>query len=96
MVIIKDPALGKYSISEDSQGVNVLGEDGKSLVKVTNLEQALQYIAQHLVIDEDATCTLHEYGMKKRAVFESIVAAQEGKTAESTMQQVISFDEQAN
>ena len=79
MVIIKDPALGKYSISEDSQGVNVLGEDGQSLVKVTNLEQALQYIAQHLVIDEDATCTLHEYGMKKRAVFESIVAAQEGK-----------------
>ena len=96
MVIIKDPALGKYSISEDSQGVNVLGEDGKSLIKVTNLEQALQYIAQHLVIDEDATCTLHEYGMKKRAVFESIVAAQEGKKAEPTMQQVISFDEQAN
>lgn len=96
MVIIKDPALGKYSISEDAQGVNVLDENGKSLVKVTSLEQALQYIAQHLVIDEDATCTLHEYGMKKRAVFESIVAAQEGKTTEPSMQQVISFDEQAN
>jgi hypothetical protein len=96
MVIIKDAALGKYSISEDSQGVNVLGENGQSLIKVTNLEQALQYIAQHLVIDEDATCTLHEYGMKKRVVFESIVAAQEGKTLESNMQQVISFDKEEN
>ena len=96
MVIIKDAALGKYSISEDSQGVNVLGENGQSLIKVTNLEQALQYIAQHLMIDEDATCTLHEYGMKKRVVFESIVAAQEGKTLESNMQQIISFDKEEN
>jgi hypothetical protein len=85
MVIIKDPALGKYSISEDAQGVNVLDENGKSLVKVTSLEQALQYIAQHLVIDEDATCTLYEYGMKKRAVFESIVAAQEGKQSNENL-----------
>jgi len=96
MVIIKDSALGKYSINEDAQGINVLDENGKSLIKVNSLEQALQYIAQHLMISDDTTCTLHEYGMKKRAIFQSIVDAQEGKTAESTMQQVISFDEQAN
>ena len=96
MVTIKDAALGKYSISEDHQGVNVLDENGQSVVKVAGLEQALQAIANRLLVENDSTCTLHEYGMLKRKIYEGIIAAQEGKTNEPTMQQVISFDEQAN
>ncbi len=96
-VTIKDSALGKYSISEDSQGVSVLDENGTTLTKVASLEQALQTIANHLFLEGDATCSLHEYGMKKRAIFESIIAAQEGRNNQDAAQQVIQFStEQAN
>jgi hypothetical protein len=78
MITIKDKALGKYSVVEDFQGLKVIGEDGKTLVKVNAFEEALRYIASRLILDYDATYTLGEYTRKKKEVYDSIVAAQEG------------------
>jgi hypothetical protein len=58
MITIKDKALGKYSVVEDFQGLKVVGEDGKTLVKVNAFEEALRYIASRLILDYDATYTL--------------------------------------
>ncbi len=91
-VTIKDSALGKYSISETNEGVQVLNEEGTSIATVASLEQALQTIANLLFLEGDVTCSLHEYGMKKRAIFESIIAAQEGRNNQDDAQQVIPFD----
>tara|TARA_R110000868_G_scaffold20849_1_gene87599 strand:- start:93 stop:365 length:273 start_codon:yes stop_codon:yes gene_type:complete len=79
MVTIKDAALGKYSISETNEGLQVLNEEGTSIATVASLELALQTIANYLFLEGDATCSLHEYGQKKRQIFESIIAAQEGR-----------------
>jgi len=57
-VTIKDSALGKYSISETNEGVQVLNEEGTSIATVASLEQALQTIANHLFLEGDATCSL--------------------------------------
>lgn len=95
---IKDAALGKYSISEDHQGVSVLDEKGTTMVKVASLEQALQAIANYLFLEQTATCTLFEYGEKKRRIFESIIAAQQGKQSDENvivMQQEIPFHEES-
>ena len=95
---IKDSALGKYSISEDHQGVTVLDENGTTIVKVGSLEQALQAIANYLFLEEDATCTLFEYGEKKRRIYESIVTAQQIKQSDDnviSMQQEIPFNSQS-
>lgn len=94
-VTIKDSALGKYSISEDHQGVTVLDDKGTTMVKVASLEQALQAIANYLFLEEDTTCSLFEYGEKKRRIFESIIAAQQGKQSNEnviTMQQEFPFN----
>jgi len=96
MVTIKDAALGNYSISENHEGVQVLNEEGTSIATVDSLEQALQTIANRLFLEGDVTCSLHEYGQKKRRIFESIIAAQEGRNNQPDMQQVISFDKEAN
>lgn len=87
MVTIKDKSLGKYSIVEDFQGLKVLDEHNKSLVKTNTFEEALRYIASRLILDYDATYTLSEYTKKKKDVYDAIVAAQEGN------QQVIPFEE---
>jgi hypothetical protein len=87
MITIKDKSLGKYSVVEDFQGLKVLDETGKSLVKVGAFEEALRYIASRLILDNDATYTLCEYTRKKKEVYDAIVAAQEAD------QQVIPFEE---
>lgn len=88
MITIKDKALGKYGVVEDFQGLRVIDEHGKSLVKVNAFEEALRYIASRLILDEDAKYTLAEYTRKKKEVYEKIVNAQEGQE-----QQTIPFEE---
>ncbi len=88
MITIKDKALGKYSVAEDFQGIKVLDEYGKAMVKVNTLEEALRYIASRLTLDVDATYTLAEYTAVKKKIYDGIVSAQEG-----TEQQEIPFAE---
>lgn len=88
MITIKDKALGKYSVAEDFQGIKVLDEQGKSLVKVNTFEEALRYIASRLVLDVDATYNLAEYTSMKKKIYDAIVAAQEANE-----QQVIPFED---
>lgn len=94
-VTIKDSALGKYSISEDHQGVTVLDDKGTTMVKVGSLEQALQAIANYLFLEEETTCSLFEYGEKKRKIYEAIVTAQQSKQSDENvivMQQELPFN----
>lgn len=85
-VKIEDAALGGYAIVEDLQGMRVLGQDGKELIKIQAMEQALQYVASRLMLDEEGTYTLSGYGERKREIFERIVAAQQAHS-----QQVLPF-----
>lgn len=77
MITIQDKALGKYSVKEGFQGLEVFAE-GKSVAKMDSLDQALRFIANRLVLDEDATYNLYEYTQRRTAVYNSLREAQEG------------------
>jgi hypothetical protein len=81
MITIKDDVLGKYSVKENFQGLEVIA-DGKTEVKVKTLDEALRYIANRLVLDDDATYNLYEYTQRRASVYNALRNAQETNKVE--------------
>lgn len=81
MITIKDPVLGKYWLKETFQGVEVYCGD-KNMSKQQNLDGALRWVAERLLLDEELELTLCEYTNRRKQIYESLRAAQEPKQPE--------------
>lgn len=81
MITIKDPVLGKYWLRETFQGVEVYDGE-KSVGKQSDLDGALRWIAERLLLNEELELTLCEYTQRKKTIYENLRAAQEPKQPE--------------
>lgn len=78
---IVDPALGKYSIKQDYQGIAVC-EGEKSLLKCGSLEQAYKDISHRLLMDENKDMSLLEYNKRALEIANNIINSQKPKEEE--------------
>ncbi len=78
---IVDPALGKYHIYQDHQGIKVFDGE-KQLDKPNTLEQAYRDISHRLLMDENKTMTLLEYNTRAIEIAQNIVKSQKPKEEE--------------